>query len=101
MFRPAFLNSAAAAGAAATPAATAFSMVGRPGRARSGAPLQPQPLRPAARLPVLRRRPRPASLALLQYVGAPLMLGALLWEAVADYQQQKDKEAQAVAGTKK
>ena len=33
-----------------------------------------------------------------QYVGAPLMLGALLWEAVADYQQQMHYERQAASG---
>lgn len=39
-------------------------------------------------------------LVLPQNFAAPVMIGSLILEAVADYQQQKDKERQAAAKTR-
>lgn len=49
-------------------------------------------LRPAGHLSLLLSTPSAP-----QYVAAPVMIGSLVLEAVADYQQQKDKEQQALA----
>lgn len=113
MFVPAFLNSAPAAGAAAAPALAAFSQVcrgfERPAIHMCGSPpthcaagqLLGMHLNCPAAGSCLRLANSACCLPFLpsapQYVAAPLMIGSLVLEAVADYQQQKDKERQALA----
>jgi hypothetical protein len=122
MFVPAFLNSAASAGAGASAAAKAVSLVSvwqapalLPQTGNQLLPHPGMPARPPAGwlagwhracfhpLPPPSHFPPRANTVPLQYVGAPLMLAALAWEAVADYQQQVhyERQAQASGATKK
>ena len=122
MFVPAFLNSAAGAGAGASAAAKAVSLVSvwqapalLPQTGNQLLPHPGMPARPPAGwlagwhracfhpLPPPSHFPPRANTVPLQYVGAPLMLAALAWEAVADYQQQVhyERQAQASGATKK